>query len=117
MGYTKNLMDRVQMFNAATAPDRVGKRYDGSKTIAINRYIAAVAPFVTVRELTRSILERNGVPAALHGSYYGFAMQLVKAAQKHFDKDLDNIVSGLKAEFATRGLDPTILDAISKLIA
>lgn len=116
MPIVKTLSDRVQKFQAKTAPDRVGARYGAVKSIAGNRYIEGAGLITAVREKIRDILERNGVPAAVHGVYYAFGFKLASKALSHYGPELDAIAEGLKAWFTAKGCDPAILDQIAALI-
>ncbi len=97
-------------------------KYDGAnvtarltavKEIMDARYEAASSPVVNVVETVRSILETNGVPAGLHGTYYAFAQELAKLMFSHSGATLDLLVAGKKSYYITaHGLDPTILDKI-----
>jgi hypothetical protein len=115
MPIVPTLSDRVTKFSAKTAPDRVGTRYEASKTIAISRYADAVSPRSAVQEAVRNILETNGVPAGFHGVYYAFAFQVLSKAFSHSGASLVKVVNGLKAKFTAFGADPAILDQITKL--
>ena len=115
-GIVKTVTDAYTKFSKKTAADRVGTRYDAAKSIALDRYLDNVNPFVVVRETVREILESAGVPPAQHGSYYAFAFQLVSKALKHTGDSLKKSATGLKAKFTTLGLDPAILDKISAVI-
>jgi len=55
------------------------------------------------------------VPAGQHGAYYAFVQKVRKAAISHTGTTLSSFVAGLKAAFAQKGCDPTILDLLAKL--
>ena len=116
MPIVKTLSDRVQKFQAKTAPDRVGTRYGAVKELAGRRFIEGAGVIAAVRERVRDILEREGVPAAVHGVYYAFAFKLASKALSHYGPELEAIAAGLKAWFTAKGADPAILDKIANLI-
>ncbi len=115
MPVVTSLSDRVTKFSAKTAPDRVGTRYDASKTIAINRYADAVSLRAAVQEAVKNILSSKGVPAGFHGVYFAFAFQVLGKSFSHSGDTLSKVVAGLKAKFTAFGADPAILDQIAKL--
>ncbi|RLE65536.1 MAG: hypothetical protein DRJ38_03560 [Thermoprotei archaeon] len=116
MPLVKTLSDRVQKFTAKTPADVTGTRYGAVKDLAVNRYIEGAGIFYAVRERVRDILEREGVPATVHGIYYAFALQLTRYALSHYGPELEKIAEGLKLRFVGKGADPAILDKIANLI-
>jgi len=116
MPIVKTLTDRVQKFSAKTPADQTGTRYGAVKTLATNRYIEGAGIFYAVRERVRDILEREAVPAAIHGIYFAFAFQLTKKALSHSGAELEAIAEGLKQRFVGKGADPAVLDKIANLI-
>jgi len=116
MPLTKGLKERYEKYTAKMAPDIVGTRYAASKTIAVKRQLAGAGPIAEIIELTRNILESKGVPAGQQGVYFAFVEKVRKAAFSHSGTTLSNYVAGLKALFAQKGCDPTVLDVLSKLI-
>jgi len=112
----KTLADRVEKFRAKTPPDQTGARYGAVKELARGRFIEGAGVIAAVRERVRDILEREGVPAALHGVYYAFAFRLASKALSHSGAALDAVAAGLKAWFTAKGADPAVLDKIAGLI-
>ena len=115
MGMVPNLADRATKFSQKTAPDRVGSRYETSKTVAVNRYAEATSVRFALQEVVRNILTSKGVPPGLHGVYYGFAFMAMSKAFSHQGETLKKFIAGLKARFTAFGADPAILDEIAKL--
>ena len=116
MPLVKGLKERYEKFTAKTPPDVTGARYAASKAIAVKRELAGAGPISEIIELTRNILESEGVPAAQQGVYYAFVEKVRKALFSHTGNTLKAYIDGLKAWFAQKGADPSVLDKLSKLI-
>jgi hypothetical protein len=116
MPLVKGLKERYEKFTVKTPPDIVGARYAASKPIAVKRELAGAGPIAEIIELTRNILESQGVPAAQQGVYYAFVEKVRKAMFSHTGATLKTYIDGLKAWFVQKGADPTVLDTLSRLI-
>jgi len=103
-------------FSAKTAPDRVGTRYEASKSIATSRYSDAVANIVTVRELARNVLSDAGVPAGQWALYLSFVQYITKFAYSFVDETLKKRIAGAKARCTAMGADPAILDKLVNIV-
>jgi len=116
MPLVKTLADRVEKFKQKMVPDQTGTRYGLVKDLAVNRFVEGTGVITAIRERARIILEKEGVPATMHGVYYAFVFKAVSKAMKHSVDELDSIIEGLKALFTAKGCDPTILDKLANLI-
>jgi len=117
MPYVRTLRDRVEKFSAKVVAETVGARFGQVESIAKGRMLQGTSVMVTIREQTRNILEKEGVPAGNHAIYYSFAFKLASKAFSHSGGTLLKIAEGLKSWWVnTHGADPTILDKIINLI-
>lgn len=116
MPVVRNLAQRYEKFRAKTAPDRVGSRYDASKSIALERYLEGVTPSVSLREQARSLLDTLGVPAGHWAVYLSFIQHLSTKINKYDSATFDRFVSAVKLNWTIRGADPAVLDKLIMLV-
>lgn len=117
MPLTKGLRERVEKYTAKMVPETVGARYGASKSIAVARYTAWASAVTEFRELVRTVLEANNVPAGQQGVYYAFAFKCRKALFSHEGATLKDVVNGLIQDFTTgKGADPKILAKIASMV-
>ncbi|MEM4037789.1 MAG: hypothetical protein QW700_08375 [Desulfurococcaceae archaeon] len=117
MPLTKGLRERVEKYTAKMVPETVGARYGASKPIAVARFSANASGIVEFRELVRTVLEANNVPAGQQGVYYAFAFKCRKALFSHEGATLKDIINGLIQDFTTgKGADPRILAKIASMV-
>jgi hypothetical protein len=105
--------DMIRKFIAKTAPDRVAARYGASKEMAINLYAANGLAAREAIETVRSILSARGVPSGTWGVYIAFGLKLWSLSKTYAGKVPTAVVEGFKREYATKGGDPAVLDAIA----
>lgn len=117
MPFVRTLKDRVEKFSAKMVADVVRARFEQVQAIASARVAEGMGPVVTIRELTRKVIEEAGVPDGDHAIYYAFAFKAASKAFSHSGPTLQKELEGLKAYFVTaHGADPAILDRIIRLI-
>lgn len=109
------LTERYEKYSAKTTPERVGARYEASKTIAIKRMREGSSKIVSIRELVRSILDTAGVPAGQWAIYLSFAQRMASMTNSYTGPTLIRRVEGMKAGWLAKGADPAILEKIVKL--
>jgi len=108
--------EQIQRFSKKTAPDRVGTRYGAKKDMAVALYIDRASPYAFIVEEAKKVLCNLGVPTGEQGIYIAFVEMLLKKAEKHFGKTLEDAARGLKARFVNKGCDPEILDKLANLV-
>jgi len=109
--------DMYTKFTGKTAPERVGTRYEASKTQAINLYAAKGIAIRSVVERVRSLLATNDVPIGVFGVYFAFAEKLAVKAEAYGGVLPTAVIEGFKKEYALKGADPAILDKIALMFA
>jgi hypothetical protein len=105
--------DMIRKFTAKTTLERVATRYGASKEHAILMYAANGIAAREAIETVRSILSARGVPSGTWGVYIAFGLKLWSLARTYAGKVPAAVVEGFKKEYATKGGDPAILDAIA----
>jgi len=108
--------DMIAKFTGKTAPDRVGTRYEASKSIAIPKYASNGLKYRILIERARTLLTANNVPTGLWGVHLGFVLNLARHAEAYAGKMPAALVEGLKSEYALKGADPAIMDILAKLV-
>ena len=105
--------DMVRKFTAKTSPERVSVRYGASRESAINLYAANGIAAREAIETVRIILSARGVPSGTWGVYIAFGLKLWSVAKTYAGKVPTTVVEGFKREYAAKGGDPEVLDAIA----
>jgi hypothetical protein len=105
--------DMIRKFTAKTSPDRVAARYGAARELAINLYAANGIAAREAIETVRSILSARGVPSGTWGVYIAFGLKLWSVARTYTGRVPTAVVEGFKREYAAKGGDPAVLDAIA----
>jgi len=109
--------DMLAAYTGKTAPDRVGKRYDAVKELAITKYSVKGLNARTIIETIRGILSDLDVPVGRWGVHIAFGLKLWKVSQAYVGTPPKSVVDGFITEYTLKGGDPNVLTRIASIVA
>ena len=109
--------DMLAAYVGKTAPDRVGRRYDAVKELAITKYSVKGLNARTVVEVIRGILSDLDVPTGRWGIHIAFGLKVWKMAQAYAGTPPKSVIDGFITEYTLKGANPDVLTRIASIVA
>jgi len=111
-GYTV----RIKKWSAKFDPDTIRNRFSQVKDIAYDQAEEQFANLVAFEKDVKHRLNELGVPVIQIPWYLNVARQIYRAMQRHTGKTLEAEIKVVKATWTARGLDPAIIDEVTKIM-
>ncbi|MEM2607394.1 MAG: hypothetical protein QXH97_00225 [Candidatus Bathyarchaeia archaeon] len=106
---------RIRKYTQKFDPTVVSARFTAVRDLAVEQFQVHAADLEGMEELVKTSIEtRISNPLELP-QYLDFARELYRLTKRHSGKVLVSEANSFKAKWATRGLNPAILDIIMDL--
>jgi len=109
--------DMLAAYVGKTAPDRVGRRYDAVKELAITKYSVKGLNARTIIEVIRGILSDLDIPVGRWGVHIAFGLKVWKVAQAYVGTPPKSVIDGFITEYTLKGGNPDALTKIASIVA
>jgi len=107
---------RYKKWSSKFDPDTIRNRFTQVKDVADEQAQEQFARLVDFEEAVKGRLNELGVAVIQMPWYLNVARQIYRAMTKHSGKTLESEVKVIKATWTARGLDPTIIDEVIKIM-
>jgi len=112
----RGYLTRFKKWSSKFDPDTVRSRFSQVQSLANDLAQEQFANLVQFETEVKNRLNELGVPVIQMPFYLNVARQIYRAMTKHSGKTLEAEVKVIKATWTARGLDPTYIDEITKLM-
>jgi len=103
-------MDRIARYSKKLDAERIGKKYDATKAIAVRKMQLAMPQQILIEVMTKQVC--NGVSTVLLPYYIIFGKEVEMLKGKHASTSLIQEMEILQRKWVTRGLDFELLNKI-----
>ena len=112
----RSYLVRYKKYSSKFDPDTVRSRFSQVRDIALDQAQEQFARIVDFEEAVKARLNELGVSVIQMPFYLNVAREIYRAMTKHVGKTLEIEVKAIKVKWTTRGLDPTIVDEVIKIM-
>jgi len=112
----RGYLRRFKRWSGKYDPDTIRNRFSQVQEIATEQVQEQFANLVGFEEAVKERLNEIGVPVIHMPWYLNVARQIYRAMTRHSGKTLESEISVIKATWTARGLDPTLIDEVIKIM-
>ena len=109
-------MVRFKKWSSKFDADTIRSRITQVQSLANDLAQEQFANLVAIEEQVKPTLHDLGVPSIQVPFYLNVAREIYSAMTRHTGKTLEIEVKAIKAKWLTRGLDPSIVDEVIKIV-